>query len=457
MTPQLLEGILWCLGAAALASALFILVGLIPGTSETATIAPATLVVILLGFPPEATLSFCLAAVAAKHLVHAVPTAILGVPGDNMAIPMLEPSAKLRALGLPHIGLQKMISGGVLALLFSVPISVGFATLLAPFGSVIKAWVGPVFAFVGIALAFTSRGRWASVVLFVPYGITMQALNGVAVAAHGQGLTITFMLGMALGPMFVDVLTALSPASRQRLRAAGPRKIWLAPDAKIWSGRIPLPWNVLTLRQIGYVLASTLLSAVTFTFTAIGMTFLVGSVVQARVKGFYNKMTTALSTMNATSESTYIAEILVPLVAFGLPLSPISLTVGLPLFNAPPVYTTEPIKNLHTLLSPIEVGAYGMLAVLVASVLTYPIVMRYARSASEWVMRKVAQEAVLAMFAGLVVVISYYEGGSIGVAVAITVGVLGGTLNKAFGFDIAAQMMSYFAAAWVVKSLFGVL
>ena len=156
---------------------------------------------------------------------------------------------------------------------------------------------------------------------------------------------------------------------------------------------------------------TTVVSAVSFTFTAIGMTFLVGSITQSRVKGFYNKMTTALTVMNATTESTYIAEILVPLVAFGLPLSPIGLTVGLPLFNAPPVYTTEPGHNLHNLLSPVRTGMYGFIAVLIASAITYPIVMKYARGASAWVMRNIAQEAVLSMFAGLVVVLTYYEGG----------------------------------------------
>jgi putative tricarboxylic transport membrane protein len=457
MAPELLHGLLWCLGGAVLATILFIFIGLVPGTSETATIAPATLVVILIGFPPVGVLSFCLAAVATKHLVHAVPTAILGIPGDNMAIPMLEPSAKLRALGLPHIALQKMISGGVIALLVSVPISVAIATLIAPFGDLIRAWVGPIFALVGLALAFTSRGRWASVVLFVPYGIAMQALNGVAAAVnHGQSLSITFMLGMALGPLFVDVLAALSPVSRDRLRVSGPREIWLAPEARIWSGRVPLPWRVLTAQQLTYVLVTSFVSAITFTFTAIGMTFLVGSITKSRVKGFYNKMTTSLTVMNATTESTYIAEILVPLVAFGLPLSPIALTVGLPLFNAPPVYSTEPLHNLHNLLSPGQTGVYGLIAVLAASAITYPIVMRYARASSAWVMRNVAQEAVLSMFAGLVVVLTYYEGGPIGTAIGITVGILGGTLNKTVGFEISAQMMSYFAAPWIVKTLFGV-
>jgi hypothetical protein len=350
-----------------------------------------------------------------------------------------------------------MISGGVIALLVSVPVSVAIATLIAPFGDVIRAWVGPIFAVVGLALAFTSRGRWASVVLFVPYGLAMQALNGVAVAVNdGQGLSITFMLGMALGPLFVDMLTALSPVSRERLRTSGPKEIWLAPEARIWSGRVPLPWSVLTFQQLAYVLVTSLVAAITFTFTAIGMTFLVGSITQSRVKGFYNKMTTSVTVMNATTESTYIAEILVPLVAFGLPLSPIALTVGLPLFNAPPVYTTDPLHNLHNLLSPVQTGVYGLIAVIVASAITYPIVMRHARSASAWVMRNVAQEAVLSMFAGLVVVLTYYEGGAIGTAIGITVGILGGTLNKAVGFEISAQMMSYFAAPWIVRTLFGV-
>ena len=40
--------------------------------------------------------------------------------------------------------------------------------------------------------------------------------------------------------------------------------------------------------------------------------------------------------------------------------------------------------------------------------------------------------------------------------IAMTVGILVGVLNKATGFNIAAQMMSYFAAGWVVKTLFNV-
>jgi putative tricarboxylic transport membrane protein len=456
MEMQFIHTLLWCLGAAILGGVLFSLIGMISGTSETATIAPATLLVILVGFPPAAAFSFCLDAVASKHLIHAVPTAILGVPGDNMAIPMLEPCATLRSLGAPHIALQKMISGGVLALVIGVPISVGFATLLAPFGDFVKAWVGPIFTVVAMGIAYTSKGKWASVFMVLPFAMILHAFDKVAIMGTGHGLTISYMLGMALGPMFVDFITALSPLSRSLLVKKSPAEFWLAPDLKTWSGYLPNPWKILTGSQKGYVLIATIISALTFTFSPVGMTLMIGQAVESRVNSLYDKLTTSLAVMNATTESTYLAEILIPLVAFGVPLSPIAMTVVFPLFNAPPVFTTQPMHNIHTLMTPLEIGGYGMLAVIIGALISYPLSMNYARKASAWVLNNVSQEAILTMFGGLVVVLSFYEGGWVGVAMAITVGIIGGTLNKFFGFNIGVQMMSLYASGWMVLQLFGV-
>ena len=44
---------------------------------------PITLLVILLGAPPEGVFAFFMAGVLAKHLTHAVPTALLGIPGTQ--------------------------------------------------------------------------------------------------------------------------------------------------------------------------------------------------------------------------------------------------------------------------------------------------------------------------------------------------------------------------------------
>lgn len=41
--------------------------------------------------------------------------------------------------------------------------------------------------------------------------------------------------------------------------------------------------------------------------------------------------------MNGVTESTYIAEAIIPLIAFGIPLSPVALGPASPLFNAPPI------------------------------------------------------------------------------------------------------------------------
>ncbi|WP_396147412.1 hypothetical protein, partial [Anaerospora sp.] len=54
MDALFLNDLLWGLGAALAGGIIFSGIGLISGTDETATIAPLTLLVILLGFPPVA-------------------------------------------------------------------------------------------------------------------------------------------------------------------------------------------------------------------------------------------------------------------------------------------------------------------------------------------------------------------------------------------------------------------
>lgn len=454
MEAQLFSTILWAFGGALAGSIIFFFVGMIAGTSETATIAPSTLLVVLLGFPPEACFTFCIAAVIAKHIIHAVPTALLGIPGDTMAVPLLEPCGILRRLGAPHIALQKMISAGVLASFLAIPIAVGFGATLAPFAGVVKNWAGAIFTVVALLMAYTSKGRWASILSLVPFACIIHGLNKVAISVNGKGVVICFFMAFALGPMLVDLLTALSPGSRKTLERKGLNEVWLAPALKTWKGFIPNPIKMLTRKQKLYTAYAAVISAFTFTFSPVGMTVMIGEVVRNRVKGLYARSTTMAAVMNGTTESTYLAEIIIPLVAFGLPLSPIAMGVAFPLFNAPPVFTTEPLHNLHTLMTPLEFLGYGMLAACVAAFLCYPLAMNYARSASLWVSRHISQEAVLSMFASLIIVLAFFEAGWVGVAIAITVGFLGGIFNKFFGVNIGVQFMAFYATPFIMKTLF---
>jgi TctA family transporter len=103
-----------------------------------------------------------LAGAVAKHMTHAVPTALLGIPGDTMATPLMREANFLRNLGVPHIALRKMISGAVIAALVAVPLAVLFAVLLAPFGDAIKQAAPWVFLAAGTTIAYCDWGRCAA-------------------------------------------------------------------------------------------------------------------------------------------------------------------------------------------------------------------------------------------------------------------------------------------------------
>lgn len=456
MDALFLNELFWGLGAALAGGIIFSGIGLISGTDETATIAPLTLLVILLGFPPVAVFAWFIAAAVSKHMTHAIPTALMGVPGDTMAVPMLQDASILRRLGVPHIALRKMISGGIIAAFVALPISVGFATLLAPFAEAVKSWAPIIFTIAAVIIAYTSGGKWASVFTLIPFAFLIQGLNKMAIAALGKGVFISIFLGIAIGPMFADLVTLLSPISRHVLTRSQPREFWLAPELKSWKGYFPNPLAILSGEQKMYTAAAATVSALTFTFSPVGMTVMVGEIISSRVKGLYQRLTTSLAAMNGVTEATYIAETIIPLMAFGIPLSPMALGPAAPLFNAPPVFTSQPIHNLHNLMVPYQYLLYGFIGIIVASLVAYPFSMNYARKASVWVLQTVSQEAIISMFTGLIIVLSYYEAGIVGIGISITIAILGGILNRFFGIHTGVQYMTYYASSFIVLTLFGI-
>ncbi|GHU08060.1 hypothetical protein FACS1894158_17050 [Betaproteobacteria bacterium] len=457
MEANFMETLIWGVGMAFFGSIVFSGIGLISGTDETATIAPLTLLVVLLGVPPVGIFSWFIAAAVSKHMTHAIPTALMGIPGDTMAVPMLRDASILRQLGVPHIALRKMISGSIVAAFLAVPIAVGFASLLAPFGDIVKQWAPVIFAIAALIIAYTSSGRWGSVFALIPFAFFVQALNKMAIAGTGKGLFISFFLGIAIGPLLADLLTVLSPISRHHLATKKPREFWLAPELKLWSGYFPNPLKILTKSQLKYTAISAAISSLTFTFSPVGMTVMVGEAISSRVKGIYQRTTTALAAMNGVTEATYIAEALIPLIAFGVPLSPVALGPAAPLFNAPPVFQSQPtVHNLHNLMSTTDFLIFGFVGVICAAIIAYPFSMNYARRASVWVLRNVSQEAIISMFSGLIVVLSYSEGGLIGVGIAVTIALFGGILNRYFGIHTGVQFMAYYASGWMISKLFGV-
>jgi TctA family transporter len=456
VSDPLIHVILVSMALAVAGAVAFSLIGLISGTDETTTIAPLTLLVVLLGAPPEGVLSFFLAAAVAKHITHAVPTALLGIPGDTMATALMREANLLRRLGVPHVALRKMVSGSVIAALIAVPMAVLFALLLSPFGDAIKAAAPWVFALAALLIAYFSSGRWASVAMLFPFVALIAGLQSLT-TDHGIKLSVSYFLGIAVGPLLADLVRLLSPAERKAMLRDAPRRIALSPDIKGWSGYLPNPFKVLDARQSAYTAAAATVSSATFVFSPVAMTVVLGEIVGARVRHAYHRLTSVIAVRNGVAEATYIAETLIPLIAFGLPLSPVAVGPAAPLFNAPPRFTidaaTGAVNNLHTMLSPWQFLGYGLAAVLVAILVAYPLSMNYAHSAASFVTRRVSQEAIIAVFVGLVVMISLWEGGLIGLLITVTVGLTGGLLNRALGFGIGVQFMGFYMAVLTVPAL----
>lgn len=431
-------------------------IGLISGTDETTTLAPLTLLTVLLGVPPVGVFSFFMAGAVSKHMTHAIPTALLGIPGDTLAAPLLQQATQLRNLGVPHIALRKMISGAIVAAFIAAPLAVLFAVLLAPFGPAISKAAPWVFLAAALAIAYFSAGRWASVLLLVPFVLVIVGLQTLT-GKYGVKLSVSYFLGIAIGPLIADLFSILSPNDRKRMRRDKVRQFFLAPDVKSWGGYFPNPLKVLDRSQRGWVVSTAAISSATFVFSPVAMTVVLGELVGSRVKHAYHRLTTVISARNGVTEATYIAEALIPLIAFGLPLSPVAAGPAAPLFNAPPRFfvdtATGQIQNLHTMMSAWEFLGFSLLAICMAAVIAYPLSMNYAHRAASFVARKVSHEAIIATFVGLIVVISVWEGALLGLLVILTIGLLGGLLSRNFGFNTGVQFMGYYTAVLSVPAI----
>ncbi|MBB4138137.1 hypothetical protein BKA16_004762 [Gordonia humi] len=392
-----------------------------------------------------------------------MPTTLLGIPGDTMAIALMEEAAHLRALGVPHVALRKMISAAFLAALLAVPIAVLCAALLAKVSDPLREAIPYVFPAVAVGIAYLSRGRWASVLALVPLTAMIVGLNSFVDQQIDKTLSISFFVGLAVGPMVVDLVGLISPLTRSKLPTRSRPVFTIAPEPTSAIGGRSLarlnPFRSLTRSEAGLTASSAAVTSLTFFVSPLAMAVLVGEIVSARAKQAYVRLSRTIAVRNGVTDSTYLAETLIPLVAIDLPLSPIAAGAAAPLFNAPPVYTVGgdgvDLHNLHSLLTAPEFLVFAMIGVLAAGAIAFPLTMRYARPAAVWVARHLSHEAVIGAFVGLVLVVSLYEGGAYGILVLLSVGLIGGLLNKTIGMHAGVQCMAYYIAVLSVPAFLG--
>lgn len=444
-----------------LGAVIFGILGLVSGTDETATIAPITLLVVLLGVSPTGIFSFFIAAAVAKHMTHAVPTMLLGIPGDTMAIPLMREADLMRKLGIPHIALRKAISGAFISALIAVPVAVAIAGLLAPIADVVTDVAPWIFLAITILIAYITPAKIGGVVAIIPFVMVVLGLQHFT-ASFDTSLTISYFLGIAVGPLIVSLLGILTPHGREEARKDHKETFKLATpsgndDSSTRRKYFPNPLKVLDRKQVTWTIGSATISSTIFVFSPVAMTVMMGEAIRKFPKNAYHRLTSMVTVKNGTTESTYIAETLIPLIAFGLPLSPLAVGPAQPLFNAPPRFTvdneTGQVENLHTFMSSWEFLVFGLLGVILAGIIVYPLAMRFAPTAAAFIMRHVSQEAIIAAFVALIVMISLWEGGLLGLLVVATIGSVGGLLTKYLRIHAGVQFMGYYVAVLSVPAI----
>jgi hypothetical protein len=435
-------------------SFIFTLIGVIPGTDETATMAPLTLILVLLGVEPIALFAWFISIMQAIQIAHTIPTAMSALPGSTTGVPMVAYTSLAKQLGIPHISMRKLAAGSVVGGLIAVPLAIVVAYVLAPLGDYIQPYVGLVFTLGAILIAYMSKAKWGAVIALIPVSFLIQGMQRLAIESVGHTLFISIFMGITIGPMISELFNVLIPKLRDSQRRDTEKSVWLAPEPSKKLPYFPNPFSLLTKKQRKTTVGNAGIATAAFLFSPVGMIVLLGEIVAGRTKELYEKITSTLSVQDAVSNATYIGGLIIPLLAFGLPLSPVALGPAAPLFNAPPRFTVDPvIHNISSYLDSWHYVVFGIFGILAGSMFAYPIAIRKARSWTEMMFKYISHEALIGTFLGLIFMLAFYEAGIVGIVVTLVIGLFAGILHNLFDVHTGVQFMAYYASGFIVTNI----
>lgn len=438
--------------ASALGAVLYTIIGIAPGTDETAVLAPVTLVLVLTGFEPIVILAFFISAIVAKKLTDSIPVAIAGIPGGVMSAPMVEHAMVLKKHGMPDVSIRKMASGSVIGTIIAVPMSLILASLIAPLAETITDYSSQIFFGGAIFLALMSKKRWMSLLSIIPFALLIQSLRHVywkvGIVPEDTTIFISLFLGITIGPVILKLFELLNGNIRKKLPRYGIKEINLYRD--VTQKGFPNPFKILDLKEIITTSFASFMGVITFFMSPVGMTIFLGETLSSRVKDPIKRAARAISSMDGLTNAAYIAGTLIPLIALGVPLSPTALGPANALFNAPPVFTLD--HNLHHILSMNEFVIATVIGSVVALAITFWVTIKYSQQICAFVFKFIPHEAMLGVFFGLVLMLAYMDAGWLNIVGVLVISLVAGYLHKK-GVNYGVQFMTLYAAPWIFSKL----
>lgn len=441
--------ILWMILASIAGAVVYTLIGIAPGTDETAVLAPVTLAMVLLGVSPYIILAFFISAIVAKKLTDSIPVAVAGIPGGVMAAPMVEHAMVLKEHGLPDVSIRKMASGSVIGTMVSIPLSLLLASLIMPFAGSISKHAGLIFFLGAIFLALLSTNKILSLVMILPFALLIEGVRrlywDLGIVPEGTNIFVSFFLGITIGPIVYKLFSLLSKPNRDSEPDQGYKQIELRKQAQ--EKGFPNPFKILTKKEVGTTALASSLGAGTFFLSPVGMTIFLGEFVTRHIKDPVERASRAISSMDGLTNSVYLAGTLIPLIAIGLPLSPMAIGPASALFNAPPVFTPE--NNIHHLLTFWEIAVATIIGATIAIATTYYVTIKYSNEICNFVFKRIPHEALIGLFAGLVVMLAFMDAGWINIFGVLLVAYVAGLLHKN-GVNYGVMFMILYAATWLM-------
>ncbi|MFW5893402.1 MAG: tripartite tricarboxylate transporter permease [Bacillota bacterium] len=446
--------IIWMVGAAFTAVAIYTFIGFIPGTDETSVLLPITLGVVLLGFDPMVVLTFFIAAIVTLNLTNVMPTAIVNLPGGVMSSSMIEHSIVIKEEGRSAEIIKRMAAASAIGVMISVPLSLGLAFLLTPFAETIEPYASYLFIIGAIFLSLISRAKVLSLMAIIPLSVLFMGLRhlywGTGVVDEGTTVTVSFFLGITVGPLLVSLFRLLNPKTYEEAIIHEENAIAI-PKADGDHGHNPFKRLNPSERNhagIGAIVVNFL-----FVLSPVGLTILIGESFGKRFKDKVERAIMSVTTMSAVVQATYLSGIIIPLLALGIPLSPVAIGPGNALFRADPVYTLD--HNIHHMLGFVDFSFAVILGAGIALVLSYSLITRYALPITRHILKRVPHESVLALFIAFIMLLAYMDAGLVNIFGVLLVGLFSGSLHR-MGVNYGVQFMSLYAAPLIIDLLTGV-
>ncbi len=444
--------IIQILAAILIATAIYIFIGFIPGTDETSVLLPVTLVIVLAQVQPMVVLAFFISAIVTLNFTNAMPTALAGLPGGVLSSPMIENAIHLKNEGMAAMTIKKMAAAGLVSLAISVPLSLVLANLLAPYATVISPYARYLFIGGAIFLSLTSKAKTLSLLSILPLAILFQSLRhlywGIGVIAPTVNITTSFFLAITIGPLVHSLFSLLNKNAYKQMEASGYKTIRLNKnDERIKSLN---PFRILSKKEMQSASLSALITNFLFVLSPVGLIILIGELMAKRSSDVTESAQISIVAKSAMAQSTYMSQIVIPLLALGIPLSPVAIGPGSALFNAPPVLTLQ--NNLHHILSTSQFVVVTLIAATIAAVITYTFISRFANGFTNFILKMIPHEAVLGLFVAFILLLAYMDAGLINIFGVLLIALISGTLNK-LGVNYGVQFMSLYAAPFLIQYL----